>query len=45
MGDLILGVLSGGVTGLIGTVISGGMKFFENRQKWTFRIHLAWESP
>ncbi len=33
MGDLILGVLSGGVTGLIGTVISGGMKFFENRQK------------
>jgi hypothetical protein len=33
VGDLILGVLSGGVTGLIGTVISGGMKFFENRQK------------
>lgn len=31
--DLIMGVLSGGVTGLIGTVISGGMKFFENKQK------------
>ncbi len=31
--DLILGVLSGGATGLIGTVISGGMKFFENKQK------------
>ncbi len=31
--DLLMGVLSGGVTGLIGTVISGGMKFFENKQK------------
>ena len=31
--DLVLGVLSGGATGLIGTVISGGMKFFENKQK------------
>ena len=31
--DLLMGVLSGGVTGLLGTVISGGMKFFENRQK------------
>lgn len=31
--DLLLGVLSGGVTGLLGTVISGGMKFFENKQK------------
>lgn len=31
--DLIMGVLSGGVTGLIGTVISGGMKYFENKQK------------
>lgn len=31
--DLLLGVLSGGATGLIGTVISGGMKFFENKQK------------
>jgi hypothetical protein len=31
--DLLMGVLSGGVTGLLGTVISGGMKFFENKQK------------
>lgn len=31
--DLLMGVLSGGVTGLVGTVISGGMKFFENKQK------------
>lgn len=33
MFDLLAGVLSGGVTGLIGTVLSGGMKFFENKQK------------
>lgn len=31
--DLLMGVLSGGVTGLLGTVLSGGMKFFENKQK------------
>ncbi len=31
--DLVLSVLTGGATGLIGTVISGGMKFFENKQK------------
>ena len=31
--DLIASVLTGGATGLIGTVISGGMKFFENKQK------------
>jgi hypothetical protein len=31
--DLVMSVLTGGATGLIGTVISGGMKFFENKQK------------
>ena len=31
--DLVLGVLSGGATGLLGTVLSGALKFFENRQK------------
>jgi len=31
--DLVLSVLTGGATGIIGTVISGGMKFFENKQK------------
>ncbi len=31
--DLIASVLTGGATGLIGTVISGGMRFFENKQK------------
>lgn len=38
MFDLIAGVLSGGVTGLLGTVISGGMKFFENKQKHAFEL-------
>lgn len=36
--DLLMGVLSGGVTGLIGTVISGGMKFFENKQKHSYEL-------
>ncbi len=36
--DLLMGVLSGGVTGLIGTVISGGMKFFENKQKHAYEL-------
>lgn len=36
--DLVLGVLSGGATGLIGTVISGGMKFFENKQKHSHEL-------
>lgn len=36
--DMIMGVLSGGVTGLVGTVISGGMKFFENKQKHGYEL-------
>jgi hypothetical protein len=36
--DLLMGVLSGGVTGLLGTVISGGMKFFENKQKHSHEL-------
>ena len=36
--DLIASVLTGGATGLIGTVISGGMKFFENRQKHSHEL-------
>jgi hypothetical protein len=32
MMDLILGVMSGGATGLIGSVLSGGVKFFTDRQ-------------
>lgn len=36
--DLLAGVLSGGVTGLLGTIISGGMKFFENRQKHSHEL-------
>jgi hypothetical protein len=38
--DLIMGVLSGGVTGLLGTVISGGMKFFENKQKHSYELSI-----
>lgn len=30
--DLILGVVSGGMTGLLGSVLSGGVKFFTDRQ-------------
>lgn len=36
--DLVLGVLTGGATGLIGTVISGGMKFFENKQRNAYEL-------
>lgn len=36
--DLLLGVLSGGATGLIGTIISGGMKFFENKQAHAYEL-------
>jgi len=36
--DLVLSVLTGGATGLIGTVISGGMKFFENKQKHAYEL-------
>lgn len=36
--DLLMGVLSGGVTGLLGTVLSGGMKFFENKQKHSYEL-------
>lgn len=36
--DLLAGVLSGGLTGLLGTVISGGMKFFENKQKHAYEL-------
>jgi hypothetical protein len=36
--DLMMSVLSGGVTGLLGTVLSGGMKFFENKQKHGYEL-------
>lgn len=36
--DIILGLLTGGATGLIGTALSGVMKFFTNKQEQSHEL-------
>ncbi len=40
MFDLLLGVVSGGATGLIGSVLSGAVKFFTDRQNQAHELRV-----